>query len=354
MAPPFVATNLGTRAVSASAADANLAFGPAEHQGLPAGSRAPYLGAMRYDLDDLETFLTVMELGTVTAAAARLNLSKSVVSKRIADLETTLGAALFRRNAGRITPTEAAQRLAERLRPALTELVAAAEATAWDMDGLTPLRGSLSIAAPMSFGVLHLGPIIARFAEANPDLEITVDYDDRTRDLAREGFDVGIRIGKMRDKALMQRKLCEDESLAVASPAYLDRHGRPRTLADLRDHPVIGYSHMPNSQLWQFQDRDRFVSPLVTSRMSLNNGEAIRCMAIQGLGLAMLPGFIAAPALAQGTLERVLPGYPARRMPIVAVWPPVSPMPAKLRRFIDHLAAELKTPPWQGEAKERT
>ena len=102
MAPPFVATNLGTRAVSASAADANLAFGPAEHQGLPAGSRAPYLGAMRYDLDDLETFLTVMELGTVTAAAARLNLSKSVVSKRIADLETTLGAALFRRNAGRI------------------------------------------------------------------------------------------------------------------------------------------------------------------------------------------------------------------------------------------------------------
>src|SRR5690606_41773425 len=103
---------------------------------------------MRYDLNDLETFLTVMELGTVTAAAARLNLSKSVVSKRITDLEGTLGAALFRRNAGRITPTEAALRLAERLRPALTELVAAAERTAGDPEGLAPVRGSPSTGAP--------------------------------------------------------------------------------------------------------------------------------------------------------------------------------------------------------------
>lgn len=305
-----------------------------------------YRDPMRYDLNDLETFLTVMELGTVTAAAARMNLSKSVVSKRITDLEATLGAALFRRNAGRITPTEAALHLAERLRPALAELIAAAESTAWDMDGVAPLRGSLSIAAPMSFGVLHLGPIIARFAEANPEIELTVDYDDRTRDLAREGFDIGIRIGKSRDKALMQRKLCEDESVAVAAPAYLDRHGRPKSLHDLRDLHVIGYSNMPNSALWQFQDRDRFVSATVQSRISLNNGEAIRCMAMQGLGLAMLPGFIAAPALADGTLERVLPDHATRRMPILAVWPPVTPLPAKMRRFIDHLAAELKSPPW--------
>lgn len=303
---------------------------------------------MRYDLNDLETFLTVMELGTVTAAAARMNLSKSVVSKRITDLETTLGAALFRRNAGRITPTEAALHLAERLRPALAELIAAAESTAWEMDGVAPLRGSLSIAAPMSFGVLHLGPIIARFAEANPALELTVDYDDRSRNLARDGFDIGIRIGKITDKALMQRKLCEDESVAVASPAYLDRHGRPRTFQDLRELQVIGYSNVPMSALWQFRDRERFVSPLVNSRISLNNGEAIRCMAIQGLGLAMLPGFIAAPALADGLLERVLPDHPTRKMPIVAVWPPVTPLPAKMRRFIDHLAAELKSPPWLG------
>ena len=198
----------------------------------------------------------------------------------------------------------------------------------------------------MSFGILHLGPIIARFAAQNPELEISVDYGDRTRDLAREGFDIGIRIGKMRDNALMQRKLCEDDSVVSASPAYLDRAGRPQALADLRDHQVIGYSHMPNSQLWQFSEQGRFVSPAVQGRLVMNNGEAIRDMAIEGLGLAMLPGFIANPAIARGQLERVLAGYATRAMPIVAVWPPVSPLPAKLRRFVDHVAAELKQPAW--------
>lgn len=308
---------------------------------------------MRYDLNDLETFLAVLELGTVTAAAARLNLSKSVISKRISDLETALGAALFRRNAGRITPTEAAERLAGRLRPALAELIAAAEGAAWDMDGAAPLRGSLSISAPMSFGILHLGPIIARFAALNPALDISLDYDDRTRDLAREGFDIAVRIGEMRDNALMQRKLCEDESVVCASPAYLERMGRPEVLADLRDHQVIGYSHMPNSQLWQFRDQGRPISPAVQGRLKLNNGEAIRDMAIEGLGLAMLPGFIAVPAIAAGRLTRVLEGHATRTMPIVAVWPPVSPLPAKLRRLIDHLAAELQRPAWMPDRREQ-
>ncbi|MFT4011890.1 MAG: LysR family transcriptional regulator [Paracoccus sp. (in: a-proteobacteria)] len=308
----------------------------------------PIFIRMRYDLTHLETFLTVMELGAVTAAAARLNLSKSVISKRIADLETTLGAALFRRNAGRITPTEAALRLAERLRPALAELVAAAESAAWDKDGIAPLRGRLSISAPMTFGVLHLGPIIASFAVAHPELEIDVDYDDRTRDLAREGYDVGIRIGKLRDKALMQRKLCEDEGITCASPDYLARHGHPQSPAALRDHQIIGYSHVQNSQAWQFQDRDRWISAPVHGRLSLNNGEAIRDMAVHGLGIAMLPHFIVAPALADGRLVRLLTEFPSRRLPIVAVWPPVTPMPAKLRRFVDHVAGTLKNPPWQG------
>ena len=144
---------------------------------------------MRYDLDQLETFLAVLELGTVTAAGARLNLSKSVISKRVSDLELELGTALFRRNAGRIVPTESAQRFAERIRPALADLRAAAEAAAWG--GSEQLRGTLSIAAPMSFGTLHLSPILARFAARNPGLSLRVEYDDRTVDLAREVVFVG-------------------------------------------------------------------------------------------------------------------------------------------------------------------
>lgn len=293
---------------------------------------------MRYTLDEIETFLTVMELETITAAADRLNLSKSVISKRISDLEVALGAALFRRHAGRITPTEAAMRLDERMRPALADLTAAAESAAWGSTGSDTLRGTLSIAAPMSFGTLYLSPIIARFATQHPDLDLRIDYDDRARDLLRDGFDIAIRIGRMRDTALMQRKLCEDEAIACASPAWLDQHGRPETLADLADQKVIGYHHMSNAQLWQFGGA---VPPALSSRMTLNNGEAMRDMAIEGLGPVILPGFIAKPAIATGRLEQILPTLKSRSLPIVAVWPPVTPMPTKLRRFIDHLLHEL-------------
>lgn len=308
---------------------------------------------MRYSLDEIETFLTVMELGTVTAAAARLNLSKSVISKRITDFEARVGAALFRRNAGRITPTEAAARLAERLRPALTELIAATESAGWEMDGAAPLIGSLAVAAPMSFGTLHLAPILGRFAAAHPGLSLRVDFDDRARDLVREGFDVGIRIGEARDGALMARKLCEDRQFVVASPGYLARAGTPETLADLADHQTIGYAHMADAQLWQFRQGGRVISPRVNGRLVLNNGEAMREMAIAGLGLAILPGFIVAPALADGRLRQVMAEKETRPLPIMAVWPPVSPMPAKLRALIDHLAAELAGGrPWDAGAAE--
>lgn len=307
-----------------------------------------YPVAMRYDLDQMTTFLTVMDLGTVTAAAARLNLSKSVVSKRIGDFETAIGAALFRRHAGRITPTEAALRLAERLRPALAELTAATESAAWGMDGAAPLRGSLSIAAPMSFGTMYLSAIFARFAAAHPELELLIDYDDRARDLAREGFDLGLRIGAGRDGALIGRKLCEDRQIVCASPDYLARKGQPKRPSDLQDYQVIGYSHMPDTQLWQFRQGGRTVSPQVRRRITINNGEAMRDMAIAGLGLAILPGFIVAEALEQGHLVQILPDAQTRAMPIMAVWPPVNPMPGKLRAMIDHLAAELADGrPWR-------
>ena len=303
---------------------------------------------MRYRVDEIETFLTVMELGTVTAAAARLNLSKSVVSKRISDFEGRIGAALFRRSAGRITATDAALRLAERLRPALNELVAAAESASWDTDGTTSLRGLLSIAAPMSFGLLHLSPIIADFAARHPLLDLRVDYDDRARDLARDGFDVGLRIGPLGDTALKARPLCEDRLLPCAAPAYLSRMGRPAHPRDLAEHDAIGYDNVSDASSWQLSRAGESFAFAPRRRYSVNNGQAMCDMAEAGLGLAMLPGFLAASALKDGRLERVLPDYAARSLPITAVWPPVSPMPAKLRAFIDHLRARLgEARPWQ-------
>ena len=301
---------------------------------------------MHYTLDEIDTFLTVMAMGTVTAAAARLNLSKSVISKRISDLETGLGVALFRRNAGRLTPTEAAERLADRMRPAVSELKAAAESAAWGA-GAEVLRGRLSLSLPMSFGTLYLGQVIARFAQAHPELELRVDYDDRARDLAREGFDLGIRLGEGPGGALTRRKLCEDRMIACAAPQLLQRLGMPQEPAALNGQEVIGYSHISNAETWSFHQAGRVIAPDVRERITVNNGEAMRDLALAGLGFAMLPGFIAAPALRRGELVAVLPDWATRALPVLAVWPPVQPMPAKLRRFIDFLASEMAgEAPW--------
>ena len=303
---------------------------------------------MRYTLDEIETFLAVIELGTLTAAAARLNIAKSVVSKRVSDLERALGAALFRRQAGRITPTEAADRLAERLRPALAALTAATESAAWEMDGSIPLRGVLKISAPMTFGTQHLSTLIARFAARHPELEFRIDYDDRYHDLAQEGYDLGLRIGEVQDSALIRRKLCDDRMMVCASPAYLAARGTPEAPGDLADHGCIGYAHMANARFWQFSEGGRTLSPVTRTRLTVNNGEAMRELAADGLGIAMLPGFIAQPAIDRGALVPLLSGWGTRTLPIAAVWPPIRPVPAKLRAFVDFFAGELKDgAPWR-------
>lgn len=302
---------------------------------------------MKWTIEEVRTFLDVMDAGTVSGAAARSNLSKSVISKRIADLEAALGAALFRRHAGRITPTESAEELALRLRPALAEMTRAVESAAWGMAGL---RGSLAISAPMSFGIRHLGPVIADFARRHPDLEIVLDYDDRIVDLVRGRFDLAVRIGQLPDSGLIARKLCEDARVVCASPDYVRRRGAPVTLADLPHHPSIGYLNVQSANVWQFLgDEGNPIGVTMESRISANNGEAIRDMAIAGLGVALLPMFIAFDALRDGSLVRVAEELTPTSLPIAAVWPPVKPMPMKLRAIVDHLATAFSDrPPWMG------
>lgn len=300
---------------------------------------------MRWSIEEIRTFLDVMDTGTVSGAAARSNLSKSVVSKRIADLEAALGAALFQRHAGRISPTQSAEELALRLRPALAEMNDAVESAAWGMAGL---RGLLAIAAPMSFGTSHLSPVIADFARQHPDLEITLDYDDRVMDLVRGRFDVAVRIGQLRDSGLIARKLCEDPRVIVASADYVARRGAPESLDDLQTHSCIGYLNVQATGVWQFLGDDGAVTGVpMQSRLSANNGEAMRDMAIAGLGIALLPMFVAHEALQKGHLIRVAEKLKPTPLPISVVWPPVKPMPMKLRAIVDHLAkAFAEYPSW--------
>jgi DNA-binding transcriptional LysR family regulator len=308
------------------------------------------LAPMRWTIDEIRTFLDVMDAGTVSGAAARANLSKSVISKRIADLELALGAPLFQRHAGRIAPTEAAQELALRLRPALAEMTNAVESAAWGMAGL---RGSLAITAPMSFGTRALGPVLAEFARRHPELELVIDYDDRIVDIVRGGFDLALRIGQLPDSGLMARKLCEDPRIICASPDYIERHRAPEELTDLPGHSTIGYLNVHSAQVWQFIGvSGDVVSVPMRSRVTANNGEAIRDMAIAGLGIALLPLFIAHEALEDGRLVRVAEQLRPTPLPISAVWPPSKPLPMKLRMIIDHLASAFSGPsPWMGDTR---
>jgi len=296
---------------------------------------------MRWTINEIETFLTVIDAGSISGAAIRMDVSKSVISKRVSDFETALGTALFTRHAGRITPTDSALTLAERLRPALSQLVNATESAVSDS---RELRGRLSISAPMSFGIHHLGPIIAAFARAHPALEIVLDYDDAMVDLARKGHDVGIRLGEMSDSTLLSRKLCEDRRAIVASPDYIERHGPLTDPAQLSEHAAIRYLNRRIGDIWRFEPH---VRPPRPSHLVTNNGEAMRDMVCAGLGIALLPMFIVHRDIEEGRLVQVLPDLRPHGLPIHVVWPPVKPMPQKLRLFVDHLVESLgDTPPW--------
>ena len=321
-------------------------------QGAPAsllhGPNVHYNKTMKWRFDDLLTFLDVMETGSVTATGARLNLSKSVVSKRISDLEGALGIELFQRSPRKLLASDNARDFVERIRPLIREII---EATDTVGERHSAIRGSLRIAAPMSFGTLYLGRMIADFARQYPDLEVAVEFDDRMVDLVRRGYDVGIRIGILKDSSLIARKLCTDARIICCSPDFAVANGLPETLEELSSFNCIDYSNVNTSQLWQFENPaspNEPTSVAMHGRIVANNGEAMRDMAIAGLGLVLLPMFIAADALRAGTLIPVLSEVSPLPYKIYAVYPSTRHVSAKVRAFVDHLVRHIGDPPiWQ-------
>lgn len=304
---------------------------------------------MRWRLDDVSAFLDVMETGSVTAAARRMNLSKSVVSKRIADLEADLGVTLLHRSTRRIAPTEQGAALYERMRGLVRQLGQAVEDVIADD---RRIGGVLRITAPMSFGTLHLAPVLLGFAARHPALEMAIDLDDRMLDLVGGGYDLAIRIGRLADSSLVGRKLCVSRRVVCGSPDYLRRHGAPERIDELTRYECIDYANVTTARLWQFtpaHGSPHGPGPVpIRGRIRVNNGEAMRDAAIAGLGLAILPRFIAADALRDGRLVAVLPDAEPVPDDISAVYPPMPHIPPKLRAVIDHLVGAFgHSPPWE-------
>lgn len=251
--------------------------------------------------EGIQAFVAIAESGSISAAARRLDLSTSVVSERLSRLEESLGVALMQRTTRKLTLTEDGTTFLERARGILSEVENARVELAERRGGLA---GPLRISAPVSFGMLHLGPALYRFMHEHPKVEITLDLDDRFVDPASDGFDAVIRIGNIADRRLTAKVLAPSRRLMVASPAYLDANGTPQTLEDLRNHAAILYS-LRGGDDWQFSVRGKPVVVKPKAALTVNNGDVMRDAAEAGLGLSLLPSFIVADSVAAGRLKRV-------------------------------------------------
>lgn len=303
---------------------------------------------MRYQLDDIDAFLHVVETGSISAAATQLNLTKSVVSKRVTDLEQALGVALLNRSTRGATPTDEGVTFHARGRAIMQQLDEAANEVA-ATDG--ELTGSLRVSAPMTLGTLYLGPMFASFLQRHPRLDAMFDLDDRVVELQGGGYDLAIRVGDLPDSSLIARRLCMTRRIVCCSPGYAARVGLPASLDEIHEHDCIGYSNVRSSFVWTFapaREGGDTRSLTVRSHIVANNGEIMRDLAAAGLGLAVLPAFIAAGALADGRLINAMPRMQPTPVPIHAVYPQSRRPSRKLKALVSHLREALDSdPPWE-------
>lgn len=297
------------------------------------------------ELGQLEVFVRVVADGGFTAAAASLGVSKSFVSRQLGALEDRLGARLLNRTTRKLTLTDIGTVFYERCRRILDELTDAQGAVT-SMQSAP--RGILRLALPMSFGITHVAPEIARFLDRHPELSVDVDLSDRRVDLLGEGFDLAIRIGALSDSSMIARKLATSCVVLVASPAYLAAHGRPSEPEAIRTHACLHYAYSPTGHSWRLENGERAVTVAGEGRVTANNGDALRELAIAGQGIARLPDFIVNASLADGRLEHVLPGW-GESGAIWAVYPHSRHLSAKVRLFVEFLAERWATPPWAAD-----
>jgi DNA-binding transcriptional LysR family regulator len=298
------------------------------------------------NLADIAVFVRVVERGSFTLAADDLRLSRAVVSKYLSRLEERLGARLLNRTTRRLSLTEAGAALFEASRGAIERIEEAQAAVARFQ---AAPRGRLRVSAPMSFGILHLGPAIADFSREYPGVTLDIRLDDRFVNLVEDGIDVAVRIGLLTDSSLIARKLGITRVVACASPAYLAEHGEPQSPQDLATHDCLIYSYLANANVWRFLSREgREIPVAVTGTLRINNGIVLAEAALAGRGVLVTPSFYVAPMLRERRLQRVLAEYRLPELGIYAVYPQNAHVPPKVRVFIDYLAARFgRKPDWE-------
>lgn len=289
---------------------------------------------MRDDLNAIPVFVTVVESGNFASAAAILHVTRSAVGKTIARLEARLGVALFQRTTRRQLLTEEGEQFYLQCREAL-ERIREAEETL--QRGKDEVQGRLRVSLPVLFGQRCVAPLLFRLSQRYPLLKLELHYSDRQVNLLEEGFDLAVRIGSLADTgSLRARALGEHGMVLCAAAEYLRQQPAPQTIAGLNEHRTLGYLHNGQLQKWQLYDPQQGEVRFSPQTWLIQDDFAAIAAAVQqGIGIAWLPDWLVAQALADGTLQQVLAPSAQVRFAIHAVWPEGPWLPQKTRAAID-------------------
>jgi DNA-binding transcriptional LysR family regulator len=299
---------------------------------LPNGISVDKLAALR-------AFVKVVELGSFTEAGRQLHLSRSAISKHVADLENDLGVQLLNRTTRHAGPTENGRAYFEQALTILTDLDAADRTVAHLQS--SP-RGLLRVNAPMSFGTIKLGPVLADFMARYPELQIQLVLTDEQVDPVQEGLDVTLRIAELESSSLIARKLMGIDRAVCAAPDYLARRGTPAHPSELREHDCLTYGFLSTGTQWKLTgpDGDHWIQP--RWKLCANNAEVLRDAAVAGRGIAVLPVFLAANELKRGALRPILGAFKAPPLALYAIYPPTRHLALKVRLLIDFLVERMR------------
>lgn len=299
---------------------------------------------------EAEIFVHTVDAGTITAAAQALSIDKSAVSRRIKALEQRLGTTLLNRSTRKLSLTEAGRSYHERAQ-GLLHAWREMEDEASGAD--CALAGPIRIAAPLSFGLSQMGPALIDFQKAQPDIRLDVDFSDRKVDLIAEGFDLAVRIGRLDDSALVARKLGDVRMICAVSPDWLEQHGQPETIAELRGASELRYG-LRGGKEWAYRAPDGTRGTvLLDPVMRASNGDFLRDAAMAGLGLVIQPDFILCDAIRAGLLVQLFPDHGFDAPSVYAVWPPTRHMPRRVRALVETLSKRFGgVPPWSVEARQ--
>jgi DNA-binding transcriptional LysR family regulator len=288
----------------------------------------------------MEAFVRVVEAGSFVAAAERLQISTSSLSRLVAELEHHLGTRLLNRTTRRLSLTESGQAYYERCVPLLAEL---AEAEALAGQSAAQARGTIRLTCSYNMAEQQVGPAIAAFAERHPAVRFELVVSDRIVDLVEEGFDLAIRVGQVGSDRLVARRLGSMQLVLCAAPRYLERHGEPAHPRDLAGHNALTYAYSASPRLRRLAlPTGEAHEVRVNGTLHANSGDALRAAAVAGLGVINEPEFLLHRSLRAGELVRLLADWRSDSGEIWAVYPSRRHLSLKVRLFVDHVAASFE------------